>query len=103
MDAFIVVVEPGQRSVQTAHTVRDLATGLGVKRVFVVANKVREEREAEFIRSSISDMELLGTIAYSPDVIESDLSGVPPYEKSPGTVKEVESLKKSLESRLLEK
>src|SRR5208282_6336543 len=43
VDAFIVVVEPGQRSMQTAAVVRDMAKQLGVKNVFVVANKVRGE------------------------------------------------------------
>ena len=42
MDQFIVVIEPGSRSVQTYHNVKRLAKDLGVKRVRVVANKIRE-------------------------------------------------------------
>ena len=42
VDAFIVVIEPGARSVQTYHSVKRLAADLGVKQVFVVANKVRD-------------------------------------------------------------
>lgn len=40
MDQFLVVVEPGARSVQTYGNVKRLAADLGVKRVRVVANKV---------------------------------------------------------------
>ncbi len=44
MDALIVVVEPGQRSMQTARQVKSLADDLGVKRVYIVGNKVVDER-----------------------------------------------------------
>src|SRR5512142_3446845 len=49
VNAFIVVVEPGQRSMQTARQVESLARGLGVKDVFVVGNKIRQEAEKDFI------------------------------------------------------
>ena len=38
MDQFIVVIEPGDRSVQTYRNVKRLAEELGVKKVRVVAN-----------------------------------------------------------------
>src|SRR3990172_2593128 len=60
VDAFIVVVEPGQRSIQTANTVKELAKGLGVRKVFVVANKVRGEEDINFIRKLLPDAHLLG-------------------------------------------
>lgn len=43
MDQFIVVIEPGARSVQTYERVKQLAADLGITRVNVVANKVRDE------------------------------------------------------------
>ena len=43
MDQFIVVIEPGARSVQTYKNVKRLAADLGVSQVRVVANKVRSE------------------------------------------------------------
>ena len=53
MDQFLVVVEPGARSVQTYGNVKRLAADLGVKRVRVVANKVRDERDEAYVRSVI--------------------------------------------------
>ena len=41
VDVFVVVVEPGMRSVQTAHVVRALAADLGVRDVVAVGNRVR--------------------------------------------------------------
>ena len=43
VDRFIVVVEPGARSIQTYHSVQRLAADLGVSKVSVVANKIRDE------------------------------------------------------------
>ncbi len=96
VNAFIVVVEPGQRSIQTAITVKELAKGLGVKNVFVVANKIRGNDDLNFIKENIKDMELLGAIAFNNYVMEADIQGLSPYRLSPDTVKEVELLKKRL-------
>ena len=41
MEQFVVVIEPGARSVQTYKNVKRLAEDLGVKKVRVVANQVR--------------------------------------------------------------
>ena len=62
MDQFIVVVEPGARSVQTYANVKRLAADLGVRQVRVVANKVRDQRDEEFVRSVIPESDFLGCI-----------------------------------------
>ena len=41
VDAFVIVVEPGLRSLGTAEQIRFLASEIGVPRIFLVANKVR--------------------------------------------------------------
>lgn len=97
VDAFIVVVEPGQRSLQTAIAVKSLAFDLGVKKVFVVANKVRKDEDVEFIKSSIGDMEFLGRISHNESIIESDMGGLPSYKASELALKEVGKIKKALE------
>ena len=43
MEQFVVVIEPGARSIQTYKNVKRLASQLGISRVRVVANKVRNE------------------------------------------------------------
>lgn len=100
VDAFIVVVEPGQRSMQTAGTVRDMAKELGVKKVFVVANKVRGDEDLNFIKENIRDMELIGSVKFNPDIMEADIKGSSPYSYSPETVKEVKDLKTKIEKVL---
>jgi CO dehydrogenase maturation factor len=102
VDAFIVVVEPGQRSIQTALTVRDLARGLGVKKVFVVANKIRSPEDVEFIKGSIEDMALLGAISYNPSITEADMHGKAAYEGSPGLLEEAKAIKDRIEQGVAE-
>lgn len=97
VDAFVVVVEPGQRSLQTAVQVKKLAQELGVKKVFVVANKVRSESDVSFIRNAVGGMELVGTIRFSDNIMEADIKGLPSYKASETVVNEVKKIKASLE------
>ena len=93
MDRFVVVIEPGARSVQTYQNVKRLAAGLGVKQVHVVANKVRDEKDEAFIRSRIPAEDLLGCIHYNTEVIDADRSGSSPYDFSKSTVEEIRKIK----------
>jgi CO dehydrogenase maturation factor len=103
VDAFIVVVEPGQRSLQTANTVKEMAKGLGVKRVFVIANKMRSEKDILFIKEGIGDMEFLGAIGFDPKIVEADMSGIAPFECSPSLLSEMNGIKKKMEERLAQR
>ncbi|NOZ67859.1 MAG: AAA family ATPase [Deferribacteres bacterium] len=97
VDAFIVVVEPGQRSLQTAESVKNLAEGLGVKRVCVIANKVRNEHDLVFIKNNLKDVEYLGAISFDDTIMESDIQGIPSYKASPHILEEAVRIKKNLE------
>jgi len=101
VDAFIVVVEPGQRSMQTAKTVKEMAKGLGVKKVFIVANKVRGPEDLNFIKDNIGDMELIGSINFNHSIMEADIKGYSPYNCSPETVSEVKDLKEKIEKEFI--
>ena len=97
MDQFIVVIEPGARSVQTYRNVKRLASDLGIKTVRVVANKVRNEEDEAYIRSIIPEEDLLGCIHYNPQVIEADRQGKSPYDFSPETIEEIRKIKAFLD------
>ena len=97
MDQFIVVIEPGSRSVQTYHNVKRLASDLGVKKVRVVANKVRDEKDEAFIRSVIPAEDLLGFIHYNPEIMDADRQGRSPYDYSPAAIEEIRKIKAILD------
>jgi CO dehydrogenase maturation factor len=100
MDALIVVVEPGQRSIQTAQNVKKLASDIDIKNIFIVGNKISSKQDEEFIKSSLDEMEVIGFISYNSDVINSDLEGVSPFDRSRKVVEEVKKIKQRLEEKL---
>ena len=97
MDEFVVVIEPGARSVQTYKNVKRLANDLGVKQVRVVANKVRSADDEEYIRSKIPADDLLGFIHYNSEVIDADRQGQSPYDFSQTLIDEIRSIKDKID------
>lgn len=70
VDVIIVVTEPSRVSVNTAQTVIKLAQDLGVKRIGVVANKVRNEKEKAFVHSQFPSNDVLGFLPYDEGILE---------------------------------
>lgn len=75
VDALIIVIEPGQRSIQTARTIKRLADDLGIKRMLIVANKVHEPMEEAVLQEALPDFEFLGSLPYSEAVQRAELAG----------------------------
>ncbi len=98
VDSFIVIVEPGQRSIQTAAAVKQLAGELGIKKAFVVANKIRSEEDTDFIKANLSNMDFLGQLNFNSEIMEADIKGIPPYRASKKALKEAKDIKKNLEN-----
>ncbi|MBW1710417.1 MAG: AAA family ATPase [Deltaproteobacteria bacterium] len=96
VDKLLVVVEPGRRSLNTAQAVRRLANDLKLRNIAVVGNKIRNEKDENFIRNGLPDFEILGFIPYSEEVIEADLSDGAVYKNAPLTVEAVKKIYKQL-------
>ncbi len=101
VNAFIIVVEPGQRSLQTAAAIRRLAKDLGITNCYVVGSKTKSDRERQFIKDNLSTFEVIGFINYHPEIAEADLKGISVYEASPEAVKEAKEIKEKLEKYLI--
>ena len=99
MDQFIVVIEPGARSIQTYERIKLLAKDIGVQKVRVVANKVRDDSDREFIRSRIPAEDLLGFMSYNADVIDADRKGLSPYDCCRVAVDEIRAIKAVIDSQ----
>ena len=98
VDRFIVVVEPGARSVQTYHSVQRLARDLGVRSVSVVANKVRDEKDEQFIKDNVPEEDLLGIIHMDDAVSDADRASASPYDTAPRTVEEIRKIKERIDN-----
>ena len=73
VDVLIVVVEPGMRSIETAYKVRDLAADLGIQTVLGVANKVRGAKDRAFILDRMQDIQVIGFIPYSEEILMGNM------------------------------
>ncbi len=103
VNAFIIVVEPGQRSFQTARAIRDLAKDLGVKKCYIVGSKTHDDDERKFITDNMPDFEVLGFINYHPEIAKADRLGKSVFETAPEAVAEAENIKKKLEQTISRK
>jgi len=74
IDALVVVVEPGGRSIETANNMAKMAVELGIKNVGAIGNKITDAGETDVIKSQLRDITLLGTLAYSRSVRQADLN-----------------------------
>jgi CO dehydrogenase maturation factor len=92
VDAMIVVVEPGQRSVQTARTISRLAADIGITEVYVVGNKVRDQADRDFVTDSLPGFKILGFLSESSLAIEADRRGVSVFDLNPQMVAEAEAI-----------
>jgi CO dehydrogenase maturation factor len=81
VDILIVVVEPGKRSIETATHIKSLANDIGIKRIVIVGNKIRKKSDEDFIKDNINGMDILGFLPYDENLIESDMNGIPAFEK----------------------
>jgi CO dehydrogenase maturation factor len=86
VDAMLVVAEPTRRSLGTAAQIKKLANDIGLQRLYLVGNKVRNEAEAKFLEVETPGLPLLGCLPADLKVQEADRLGIPVYDH-------VESLK----------
>jgi CO dehydrogenase maturation factor len=73
VDLMMVVVEPGQRSVETAERVRQMSADLGIGRFGVVLNKTNDpEEDSRWIADEFGAEHLLGTIPFDVRIARAD-------------------------------
>ncbi len=99
VDAFIIVVEPGRRSLQTARAIRSLAADIGIQQALVVGNKVRNAEDRAFITDNLVDFRVAGFLSHSPLAIEADRRGVAVYDLDPRMVHEAETIADALHTQ----
>ncbi|WXG45440.1 MAG: AAA family ATPase [Candidatus Atabeyarchaeum deiterrae] len=97
VDLMLIVVEPGQRSIEIADTIKRLSSSLGIKKTCLVANKVRSKDEEDFLNKSakILQTDLMGMIHYSEAAALADREGRALIDIAPGSsiMKEIAQVK----------
>ncbi len=99
VDAMLVVVEPGRRSVQTAEAITKLAGDIGISNIMIVVNKVTEG-DASFCAGLEQRFRVIGCLPLSEEVRRADLDGLAPYDAAPEYVAQVAEVLEKIESEL---
>lgn len=89
VDALVIVVNPGARSRAAASTIRKLGEDIGIKNIVILANRVRDEDDAELIRASLADFPILGFLPEDNEVVAADREGRRPFEDINAAPKEL--------------
>jgi len=97
VDKLFVVVEPGRRSIDTAIHIKKLASDINLNNVAIVGNKIRGEKDEEFLKKHLSDFEFAGFLPYENALIEADLDNASPFDQDTSAKKIVEQIAKNLE------
>ncbi len=99
VDALLIVVEPGRRSLQTAELIRALAQDIGIPRLYLIGNRIRDERDRQFVLEHGPDIPVLGFLPDSPEAIEADMKGLAIFEMAPQLVREARLIAAQLDEQ----
>jgi CO dehydrogenase maturation factor len=75
VDRMIIVIEPGQRAVDSTRRILRLAHDIGLQDIRLVANKVTGPEDERFIRDAFPENKFLGIIPYREEFRRADRAG----------------------------
>jgi CO dehydrogenase maturation factor len=100
VDALIIVVEPGQRAINTAKQIKKLGEDLHIKNMMIVGNKINSDQDRQIIEENLSDFPVLGYMSFNPKVLQADREGKSPYDIDEKIKDEVKAILTELEKRI---
>ena len=100
VDAMLIVVEPTRRSLGTAAQIKALANDIGLKRSWLVGNKVRNVAEAAFLEAGTPGIPILGTLPADLAVQEADRLGIAVYDHVPALREAAEEMARDLQQQI---
>ena len=93
---MVIVVEPTRRSLGTASQIKSLAEDIGLSRLWLVGNKVRDEEEEAFLNAETPGLPVLGILPADLAVQEADRLGIAVYDYVPALNQEAQRISRSL-------
>jgi CO dehydrogenase maturation factor len=102
VDGLLVVVEPGQRSLDTLARIRKLASDLAIPRCWALANKVRSKEEGAFLLARAPVGGYLGWIPYSERIAGAGRGEASLQEVEPEIWQETDSVLNRLKNLIAE-
>jgi CO dehydrogenase maturation factor len=87
-DAMLVVVEPYYKSLETGRRMAVLGRDLGLRRVALVANKLRDDSDTAAVREFADQhgLEILGSVPFDERLPAAERAGAAPLDFAPDSV-----------------
>lgn len=84
VEHMLLIAEPYFKSLETARRYHRLAVDLGIARVSIIANKVKDT-EADVVAEfcEMHEMELLQSVPFDPGFAEAERLGTAPFDHVP--------------------
>jgi CO dehydrogenase maturation factor len=77
VDTLLVMVDPSQRAIDSAHRVARLGAEIGLRDIRFVANKVTSPADEQYIRAALPEQDLVGVIPWSEEIRSAERAGRP--------------------------
>jgi CO dehydrogenase maturation factor len=100
VDVLLIVVEPGQRAINTAKQIKKLGEDLHIKNMMIVGNKVTSDQDRKIIEEGLSDFPILGHMSFNTKILQADREGKSPYDIDEKIKEEVRTILTELEKRI---
>jgi CO dehydrogenase maturation factor len=75
VNTLLVMVEPSQRAIDSAHRVARLGAEIGLRDICFVANKVTGTADEQYIRTALSGRDIVGVIPWSEEIRAAERHG----------------------------
>ncbi|MCJ7579778.1 MAG: AAA family ATPase [Candidatus Aminicenantes bacterium] len=87
IDIMLIVVEPGQRSIQTAETILKLGRQIGIQSFGIIGNKIQNKEQILWIQKQFPKDKYLGSLSFSQIIGDSDREGGPLFDNLDSEIK----------------
>ena len=93
VDTMLIVVEPGQRSIESTHRIIRLSEEIGLKDIRLIANKIVDTEDEAVIKDAFPEKVIAMSIPFSKSIRLSDKNGLSILENlEPPLISQFENL-----------
>jgi len=96
VDALVVVVEPGSRSLDTAKNISEMAKSMHIRQVAAIANKITDRKQTEQIIAKLGNVPLLTSVESIPAIQQADMTRSNVFDADNKLVLQLSHAKESL-------
>jgi CO dehydrogenase maturation factor len=84
MDALLIVADSNMKSLEIAKHIHEMAKASGMTQLYLIGNRVMNDAQKQAIAGFTKDngIELLATVPWDQQIIDSDMQGITPLKNS---------------------